>query len=89
MWTAQVLPTQPVRPVQYPDLGVYRIDTYRSPIFGSRLIGTNALGRDQAVLSIVSINGTYLSHKTNLAVDQILKCVSTAEYLFPRRDSPG
>ena len=39
---------------EHPELGVSKIDTYRSPVFGARLIGSSALGPDQAVLSIVS-----------------------------------
>ena len=55
-----------------PDLGVKKLDTHRSPVIGPRLIGTNASGPGQAVLTIVSLRGTYLSRKTRIAVDRIL-----------------
>ncbi len=59
-------------------LGVKKIDTHRSPVIGSRLLGKSADGRDQAVLSIVSLKGTYLSKKTRLAVDAILDWLDDA-----------
>ena len=55
-----------------PDLGIKKLDTHRSPVIGPRLIGKNASGPGQAVLTIVSLRGTYLSKKTRLAVDRIL-----------------
>jgi putative drug exporter of the RND superfamily len=55
------------------ELGVKKLDTHRSPVIGPRLIGTSADGRDQAVLTIVRLNGTYLSKKTRVAVDRILE----------------
>ena len=55
-----------------PTLGVKKLDTHRSPVIGPRLIGTAADGSGQAVLSIASLNGTYLSRKTRIAVDKIL-----------------
>ena len=55
------------------ELGVKKLDTHRSPVIGPRLIGTSADGKDQAVLTIVRLNGTYLSKKTRVAVDRILQ----------------
>ncbi|WP_165073541.1 MMPL family transporter [Paludisphaera rhizosphaerae] len=56
-----------------PTLGVKKLDTHRSPVIGQRLIGTAKDGKGQAVLSIASLNGTYLSRRTRIAVDQILE----------------
>jgi RND superfamily putative drug exporter len=56
-----------------PDLGVKKIDTHRSPVIGPRLIGKAQDGPGQAVLTIVSLRGTYLSKRTRVAVDEILK----------------
>ncbi len=42
-------------------------------MIGPRLIGTSADGRDQAALTMVSLEGTYLSKKTRIAVDKILE----------------
>ena len=55
-----------------PELGVKKIDTHRSPVIGPRLIGKSADGPGQAVLTTVSLRGTYLSKKTRVAVDSIL-----------------
>ena len=68
---------------EHPELGVKKIDTHRSPVIGPRLIGSRADGRDQAVLSIVSLNSTYLSRKTQLAVDRILEWVNTKKLAPP------
>ena len=56
-----------------PDLGVKKLETHRSPVIGPRLIGKSSEGPGQAVLTIVSLQGTYLSRKTRLAVDKILE----------------
>jgi RND superfamily putative drug exporter len=56
-----------------PELGVKKLDTHRSPVIGPRLIGTSKEGPGQAVLTIVSLRGTYLSKKTRVAVDKILE----------------
>ena len=61
-----------------PDLGVKKLDTHRSPVIGPRLIGKSAEGPGQAVLTIVSLRGTYLSKKTRVAVDQILEYFKTS-----------
>src|SRR3954447_6177136 len=55
-----------------PELGFKKMDPHRSPVIGPRLIGKGAEGPGQAVLTIVSLRGTYLSKKTRLAVDRIL-----------------
>ncbi len=55
-----------------PDLGIKKIDTHRSPVIGPRLIGKSDSGPGQAVLTIVSLRGTYLSKKTRIAVNRIL-----------------
>lgn len=54
-------------------LGIKRIETYRSPVIGPRLIGTGAGGQGQAVLTIASLNGTYLSKAARVAVDRLEK----------------
>ena len=61
-----------------PELGVKKLDTHRSPVIGPRLIGKSAEGPGQAVLTIVSLRGTYLSKKTRVAVDQILEYLQTS-----------
>jgi RND superfamily putative drug exporter len=55
-----------------PELGVKKIDTHRSPVIGPRLIGKSTSSPASAVLTIVSLRGTYLSKKTRVAVDKIL-----------------
>src|SRR5271165_4448432 len=61
-----------------PELGVKKLDTHRSPVIGPRLIGKSAEGPGQAVLTIVSLRGTYLSKKTRVAVDRILEYLRTS-----------
>jgi len=61
----------------HPELGLKKLDTHRSPVIGPRLIGTSADGRDQAALTMVSLEGTYLSKKTRIAVDKILEWSKT------------
>src|SRR5207249_4789871 len=56
----------------HPDLGFKKVDTHRSPVIGRRLIGSSTDGRAQAVLTIVSLNETYLAKKTRIAVDRII-----------------
>jgi RND superfamily putative drug exporter len=55
----------------HPELGVKRVETHRSPAIGPRLIGSSPDGSSQAVLTIVALQGTYLSKRTRLAVDRI------------------
>jgi RND superfamily putative drug exporter len=62
---------------EHPELGVKKIDTYRSPLIGPRLIGSRAHGADQAVLSIVPLDSGYLSRRTQLTVDRILEWINT------------
>ena len=61
-----------------PELGVKKLDTHRSPVIGPRLIGRSTEGPGQAVLTIVSLRGTYLSKKTRVAVDRILEYLQTS-----------
>ena len=68
---------------EHPELGVTKIDTHRSPVIGTRLIGTSVDGRDQAVLEIISLNSTHLSRKTQIAVDQILERLNGDELAPP------
>src|SRR5207253_6547022 len=56
----------------HPDLGFKKLDTHRSPVIGPRLIGSSNDGRAQAVLTIISLNETYLAKKTRIAVDRIM-----------------
>lgn len=65
-----------------PTLGVKKLDTHRTPVIGPRLIGNAREGDGQAVLTIASLNGTYLARKTRIAVDRIL------EYLESRPPLP-
>jgi RND superfamily putative drug exporter len=58
-------------------LGFKKLDTHRSPVIGPRLIGTSSDGRDQAVLTIISLRGTYLAKTTRIAVDQIMDWLRT------------
>ena len=52
-------------------LGIKKLDTYRTPVVGPRLIGTSRDGKAQAVLTIIHMNGTYLAMTTRLAVDSL------------------
>jgi len=62
----------------HPEFGIdKRPDTPTTPVIGPRLIGTSSDGKGQAALAIVRFNGTYLSKKTRVAVDQILKWVES------------
>lgn len=54
-----------------PSLALKKIDTHRTPVVGPRLVGTGKNGKGQAVLTIASLNGTYLSKSTRLGVDKI------------------
>src|SRR5208337_2198360 len=66
-----------------PELGVKKLDTHRSPVIGPRLIGKSTEGPGQAVLTIVSLRGTYLSKKTRVAVDRILEYLQASPPLPP------
>lgn len=52
-------------------LGIKKVETYRSPVIGKRLIGTHADGNGQAALTIASLNGTYLAKSTREAVQKL------------------
>ncbi len=56
-----------------PKLGIKQVITYRSPVIGPRLLGRDRDGKGQAVLTIASLNGTYLAKTTRLAVDRLEK----------------
>lgn len=58
-----------------PELGFKKLDTYRTPVIGPRLLGDGGGGAARAVLSIISLNGTYQAKKTRIAVDRILDWV--------------
>ena len=62
---------------EHPELGVVQIDTHRSPVIGPRLLGSSDDGPNQAVLSVVSLNSTNLSQKTQVSVGRILKWLDT------------
>jgi RND superfamily putative drug exporter len=68
---------------QHPELGINKIDTYRSPVIGPKLIGSSANGPGQAVLSMVSLCSTHLSQKTQVAVDRLLKWVNAEAIAAP------
>jgi uncharacterized membrane protein YdfJ with MMPL/SSD domain len=57
----------------HPELGFKKLETYRTPVIGPRLIGKSAEGPGQAVLTIVSLRATYLSKTTRIVVDRILE----------------
>lgn len=59
-------------------LGIKKLDTYRTPVVGPRLVGTSADGKAQAVLTIIHMNGTYLAAKTRLAVDALQQILANA-----------
>ena len=54
-----------------PGLGLNKIDTHRTPVVGPRLVGKAKNGNGQAVLTMVSLKGTYLAKSTRLGVDRI------------------
>ncbi len=57
-----------------PSLGIdKRPDSPATPLIGPRLIGRDSAGTEHAALVIVRFQGTYLSKKTRVAVDRILK----------------
>ncbi|MCA1684641.1 MAG: MMPL family transporter, partial [Planctomycetia bacterium] len=56
-----------------PDLGLKKIDTHRTLVIGPRLVSAERPGAGQAVLTIVSLNGTHLARSSRLAVDKIEK----------------
>jgi RND superfamily putative drug exporter len=66
------------------ELGIKKIDTYRTPVIGPRLIGTSADGVGQAVLTIARLDGTHVSKKTGIAVDRILEWLESE-----RSQAPG
>ena len=61
----------------HPELGIKKLDRHSTPVIGPRLIGTSADGQGQAVLTIARLNGTHLSKRTRIAVDQILDWLKT------------
>ncbi|MGE3819217.1 MAG: MMPL family transporter, partial [Isosphaeraceae bacterium] len=65
-----------------PSLGLKKIDTHRTPVIGPRLVGDAKTGKGQAVLTIASLNSSYLSKAARLAVDAI------QEHLKDRPDAP-
>jgi RND superfamily putative drug exporter len=56
-----------------PAFGLKKIETHRSLLIGPRLIGTSKDGKGQAVVTIVSLNGTYLSKAAKRAVEHTRK----------------
>ena len=54
-----------------PDLELKKIDTHRTPVIGPRLLSKAVPGSGQAVLTIASLRGTYLSKSARLAVGRI------------------
>jgi putative drug exporter of the RND superfamily len=67
----------------HPELGIRKLDRHSTPVIGPRLIGTSADGRDQAVLTIARLDGTHLSKRTRIAVDQILEWLKTKRPVAP------
>jgi RND superfamily putative drug exporter len=58
---------------------ITRIDTHLTPVIGPRLVGTrrDGAGPGQAALTILSLNGTYLSKATRLAVNRLQELIGT------------
>jgi RND superfamily putative drug exporter len=67
-----------------PLLGIKKLDTYRTPVIGPRLVGTSRDGKAQAVLTIIHMNGTYLAKSTRLAVDRLQALLDSTD-----RPPPG
>lgn len=66
-----------VNPENHPlNVAIKKLDTYRTPVIGPRLVGTSRDGTAQAVLTIVHMNGTYLAKTTRLAVDRLEKLLA-------------
>ena len=55
-----------------PKLGIRRVDWYKTPVIGPRLLSP-ATDAGQAVLTVVSINGTYLAKSTRIAMEGLEK----------------
>jgi putative drug exporter of the RND superfamily len=68
---------------KHPDLGISKIETYRAPVLGPRLFGSSADGRDQAVLSIVSLSSTHLAQKTQLVVEELVEAIGAGNHALP------
>jgi RND superfamily putative drug exporter len=66
-----------------PELGVKKLDSYRSPAIGPRLVSAHQDGRGQAVLTIIRLNGTHMSKKTRIAVDRILDWLNSNRVAAP------
>jgi RND superfamily putative drug exporter len=60
---------------EHPELGFKKLDTHLTPVIGPRLLGDGGGSGARAVLTIVSLNGTYLAKTTRIAVDRILEWV--------------
>ncbi len=62
-----------------PTLGIKRIDTHLTPVIGARLVGSrrDGAGAGQAVLTIISLNGTYQAKATRVAVNRLQELVRT------------
>ena len=60
-----------------------KLDTYRSPVIGPRLMGASVDGHARAVLTIVALNGTYLAKTTRVAVDRIMEWVAEERTRLP------
>ncbi len=69
---------------EQPELGVTKIETFRSPVIGPRLIGSSDDGRSQAVLTIISLSSTPLAQKTDGAVDRIMEWIQTYKSMPPQ-----
>jgi RND superfamily putative drug exporter len=65
-----------------PALGFKKLDTYRTPVIGPRLLGDGGVA-PRAVLTIVSLNGSYLAKTTRIAVDGILEWVGRERTRLP------
>ena len=66
-----------------PALGFKKLDTYRTPVIGPRLLGDGGGAARRAVLTIVSLNGTYLAKTTRSPSTRILEWLESERARLP------
>lgn len=68
---------------EHPELGFKKLDTWRAPVIGPRLLGDNGQN-PRAALTIVALKGTYLAKTTRIAVDRIMEWVQEERTRTPQ-----
>lgn len=58
---------------KHKELGIKTVYDHRTPVIGPRLIGTRTDGAGQAVVTAAQLQGTYVSKRARIAVDEIQK----------------